>query len=80
MKNNPIGRYFGGFSIKHRKTCIYLCTKIDSGSVYVTNITDPDETLALSPRAIGRTFHPAAKEQPESNRWYIYYWATYVTV
>lgn len=70
-----IGTHVAGYSNRYNMTQIFLVTLADSDNVIVANIRDATDIKALSPRAIGRTFHPAEK-QPDG-RWHVSTWGTY---
>lgn len=67
-----IGSHVAGYSSKYSRTQIYVCTAADDDNVLIHNIADLEETKALSPRAIRRTYMPA--KQLEDGRWDAYMW------
>ncbi len=70
-----LNKTFAAHSLKHNKTQIYRCVKIDDNGLHMTNIVDDDDTRHISERALYRTFHEA---EPRDNSWYVPYWCVSV--
>lgn len=70
--NDIVGKHLAGYSVKHERTQIYLCTSCDENDVMIQNIADKSEVRGLSPRAVGRTYMPATLQS--DGRWSAVQW------
>lgn len=71
-----VGHHFGGHSIAHSKTAIFFCDSYDTSCGYwMTNVSDPQDRVNISERAIGRTYH-LAEDHPD--HWWITQWGVRV--
>lgn len=74
--HDTVGRYFGGYSIRHQRTTVYFCESYDPRSGFnLRDLADATDLRNVSERAIGRTFFEA---QDRGDHWFLSTWGAQI--